>query len=131
MSVSIFLEDSINISRGDMIVKTNNKSKATKNFTTTVVWLVNDDAKIKTKYIILHTSNEQIAIIKEIDFKINVNILEKNRNHKVLNIYDIYNIKICPGRPLIINAFKQNKITESFILIDKASNKKVAAVIIL
>ena len=131
MSVSIFLEDSINISRGDMIVKTNNKSKVTKDFTATLVWLDNDDAKPSTKYIIRHTSNEQMAIIKGIDYKINVNTLEKNRNNKVLNMNDICNVKICTGKPLMIDTYKQNKITGSFILIDKNSNKTVAAGMIL
>lgn len=131
MSVSISLEDSIDISRGDMIVKTNNKSKVTKDFTATLVWLDNDDAKPSTKYIIRHTSNEQMAIIKGIDYKINVNTLEKNRNNKVLNMNDICNVKICTGKPLMIDTYKQNKITGSFILIDKNSNKTVAAGMIL
>ena len=131
MSVSISLEDSIDISRGDMIVKTNNKSIVTKDFTATLVWLDNDDAKPSTKYIIRHTSNEQMAIIKGIDYKINVNTLQKNRNNKVLNMNDICNVKICTGKPLMIDTYKQNKITGSFILIDKNSNKTVAAGMIL
>ena len=77
MSVSITLEDDIDISRGDMIVKTNNTPTATQEFDAMLCWLNNDSSKPRAKYTILHTSNEQKAMIKEVLYKIDINKKQK------------------------------------------------------
>ena len=72
MSVSITLEDNIDISRGDMIVKKNNAPEASQDLDVMLCWFNSSAAKPRAKYKILHTSNEQKAIIKEVIYKINV-----------------------------------------------------------
>ncbi len=77
MSVSITLEDDIDISRGDMIVRSNNKPEASQDIEVMLCWLHNNAAKPRAKYTIRHTSNEQKAMIKEVVYKIDINSLER------------------------------------------------------
>ncbi len=131
MSVSITLEDDIDISRGDMIVKTNNKPTPTQEFDAMLCWLNNSAARPRAKYTILHTSNEQKAMIKDILYKIDINTYSRDEENKDLNMNDIARIKIRTTRPLMIDEYRDNRITGSFVLIDDASHETVAAGMIL
>ena len=73
MSITITLNDDIDVGRGDMIVKTANQPRAIQEFDTMLCWLNNAKAKPRAKYTILHTSNEQKAMIKSIMYKIDIN----------------------------------------------------------
>lgn len=131
MSVSITLEDDIDISRGDMIVKTNNKPEPIQEFDAMLCWLNNQAARPRAKYTILHTSNEQKAMIKEVLYKIDINTYNREEDDKELNMNDIARIKIRTTRPLMIDEYRDNRITGSFVLIDDASHETVAAGMIL
>lgn len=131
MSVSITLEDDIDISRGDMIVKTNNKPEPVQEFDAMLCWLHNNAAKPRTKYSILHTSNEQKAMIKEVLYKIDINSYNRNTENKDLGMNDISRVKIRTTRPLMIDEYRDNRITGSFTLIDDATHETVAAGMIL
>src|SRR5690606_18518707 len=89
MSVSITLEDDIDVSRGDMIVRTNNKPVASQDIEVMLCWLNNNPARPRTKYSIKHTSNDQKAMIKEVVYKIDINTLERDSEEKDLNMNDI------------------------------------------
>ena len=127
MSVSITLEDDIDISRGDMIVKSNNKPKTSQDIEVMLCWLHNDPAKPRTKYTIKHTSNDQKAMIKEVVYKYNVNSLERINDDKELNMNDICKVKMRTTKPLMIDPYRENRTTGSIILIDDATNETVAA----
>jgi len=131
MSVSITLEDDIDISRGDMIVKTNNKPEPLQEFDAMLCWLNNQAARPRAKYTILHTSNEQKAMIKEVLYKIDINTYNREEDDKELNMNDIARIKIRTTRPLMIDEYRDNRITGSFVLIDDATHETVAAGMIL
>ena len=127
MSVSITLEDDIDVSRGDMIVKSNNKPEGVQDLEVMLCWLNNSSAKPRTKYTIKHTSNEQKAMIKEVVYKVDINTLEKNDHDKELNMNDISKVKIKTMKPLMIDSYKDNRATGSIILIDDGTNETVAA----
>ncbi|WP_298237195.1 sulfate adenylyltransferase subunit CysN [uncultured Algibacter sp.] len=127
MSVSITLEDDIDISRGDMIVRSNNKPEASQDIEVMLCWLHNDSAKPRAKYSIRHTSNEQKAMIKEVVYKYDINTLERNSNDKDLKMNDISKVKIRTTKPLMIDSYRENRITGSIILVDDATNETVAA----
>ncbi|HSI69672.1 MAG TPA: hypothetical protein VK941_05520, partial [Gillisia sp.] len=127
MSITITLEDDIDISRGDMIVRKNNQPELSQEFDVMLCWLAKETAKSRTKYIIRHTSNEERAIIKEIVYKMDINSFERNSNDKDLNMNDIARVKIRSTRPLMIDSYRDNRNTGSVILIDEASNETVAA----
>ncbi|MBT8263242.1 MAG: GTP-binding protein [Bacteroidia bacterium] len=131
MSVSITLEDDIDISRGDMIVRTNNKPQALQEFDAMLCWLNNDPARPRAKYTIMHTSNEQKAMIKEVVYKIDINSYNREEEDKQLNMNDISRVKIRTTRPLMIDEYRDNRITGSFVLIDDTTHETVAAGMII
>ena len=127
MSVSVTLEDDIDISRGDMIVKSNNKPEASQDIEVMLCWLNNDAAKPRAKYTIKHTSNIQKAMIKEVIYKYNINTLDRVTDDKELNMNDICKVKLRTTKPLMIDSYRENRTTGSIILIDDATNETVAA----
>ena len=131
MSVSITLENDIDVSRGDMIVKTANQPKAVQEFDTMLCWLNNNSASPKVKYTILHTSNEQKAMIKDVMYKIDINTYRREEDDKNLNMNDIARVKIRTTRPLMVDEYRDNRVTGSFILIDDTTYETVAAGMIL
>ncbi|RMZ50331.1 sulfate adenylyltransferase subunit CysN [Flavobacteriaceae bacterium PRS1] len=127
MSVSITLEDDIDISRGDMIVRSNNKPEATQDIEVMLCWLHNNPAKPRAKYTIRHTSNEQKAMIKEVVYKIDINTLGRVNDDKELKMNDISKVKIHTTKPLMVDTYRENRTTGSIILVDDATNETVAA----
>ena len=127
MSVSITLEDDIDISRGDMIVRSKNKPEASQDIELMLCWLHNDSAKPRAKYTIRHTSNSQKAMIKEVVYKYNINTLERINDDSELNMNDICKVKIRTTKPLMIDSYRENRTTGSVILVDDATNETVAA----
>lgn len=127
MSVSITLEDDIDISRGDMIVRSKNKPEASQDIEVMLCWLNNNSANPRAKYTVKHTSNDQKAMIKEVVYKININTLERIIDDKELKMNDISRVKIRTTKPLMIDSYRQNRTTGSIILVDDATNETVAA----
>ncbi len=127
MSVSITLTDDIDIARGDMIVRTNNTPQASQDIEVWLCWLHNNSAKPRAKYNIRHTSNEQKAMIKEVLYKIDINTLGRNTDDKDLNMNDISKVRIRTTKPLMIDAYRENRSTGSIILVDENTNETVAA----
>jgi sulfate adenylyltransferase subunit 1 len=127
MSVSMTLEDDIDISRGNMIVRTKNQPETSQEFDVMLCWLNNDTAKPRAKYLIRHTSNEQSAVIKEVVYKMDINSFERNNEDKELKMNDICRAKIHTSSRLMIDSYRDNRNTGSVILIDPATNETVAA----
>lgn len=127
MSVAITLEDDIDISRGDMIARSNNKPNALQDIEVMLCWLHNNPAKPRAKYSIRHTSNEQKAIINEVIYKININTLGRNEDDKELRMNDISKVRIRTTKPIMLDSYRENRTTGSIILIDDTTNETVAA----
>lgn len=127
MSVAMTLEDDIDISRGDMIVRSNNKPEAAQDLEVMLCWLNNSPAKPRAKYTIKHTSNDQKAMIKEVIYKIDINTLGRNEDDKDLKMNDISKVKIRTTKPLMIDDYRENRTTGSLILVDDDTNETVAA----
>ncbi|MGY0391266.1 sulfate adenylyltransferase subunit 1 [Bizionia sp. KMM 8389] len=127
MSVSITLEDDIDISRGDMIVRSNNKPESSQDIEVMLCWLNNTPAKPRAKYTIKHTSNEQTAMIKEVVYKYDINTLDRITDDAELKMNDISKVKIRTTKPLMIDSYRENRTTGSIILVDDATNETVAA----
>jgi len=127
MSVSITLEDDIDVGRGDMIVRSNNQPNDLQDLEVMLCWLNNDAAKPRAKYIIRHTSNEQKAMIKEVVYKIDINTLGRKNDDSELHMNDICKVKIRTTKPLMVDSYRENRITGSIILIDEGTNETVAA----
>jgi sulfate adenylyltransferase subunit 1 len=127
MSVSMTLEDDIDISRGDMIVKKNNQPETEQEFDVMLCWLNNSPAKPRAKYSIMHTSNEQTAMIKDVVYKIDINTYDRNSEDKELKMNDIARATIRTNRRLMLDPYRDNRNTGSIILVDEATKETVAA----
>ena len=127
MSIAITLNDDIDISRGDMIVRANNQPHASQDIEVMLCWLHNDPAKPRAKYTVRHTTNDQKAMIKEVIYKIDINTLGRKTEDTELTMNDICKVKIRTTQPLMIDAYRENRVTGSLILIDEATNETVAA----
>ena len=127
MSVSITLEDDIDISRGNMIAKQNNQPQPLQEFDAMICWLHNSPARPRAKYTILHTSNEQKAMIKTVIYKIDINTYARIEENKELSMNDIARVTIRTTRPLMVDQYRDNRVTGSFVLIDDASLETIAA----
>jgi sulfate adenylyltransferase subunit 1 len=126
MSVSITLEDDIDVSRGDMIVRKNNQPEMTQDVDVMLCWLNNRGPQPRAKYIVKHTSNEARCMIKEILYKGDINTLHRAEDTEI-NMNDIARVKLRTTNPLLIDDYEQNRITGSLILIDEATHETVAA----
>ena len=127
MSIAMTLEDDIDIGRGDMIVKSNNKPEPTQDLEVILCWLHSDAAKPRAKYSIRHTSNEQKAMIKEVVYKFDINTLKRETDDSSLTMNDISRVKIRTTKPLMVDSYRENRTTGSIILIDDGTNETVAA----
>lgn len=131
MSVSMTLEDDIDVSRGDMILRKNNQPEAIQEFDVMLCWLNNKAAQPRAKYTIMHTSNEQKAMIKEVVYKLDINTYQRINEDKDLHMNDICRVKIRTTKPLMIDAYKNNRTTGSLVLIDENTKETVAAGMII
>ncbi|MEO6882822.1 MAG: sulfate adenylyltransferase subunit CysN [Bacteroidia bacterium] len=127
MSVTLTLEDQIDISRGDMIVRENNKPEISQNLEVMICWLNEKKLMLNGKYIIKHTSKEVRCVVKEIKYKMNINTLHRIENDKEIGLNDIARISIKTTQPLFFDKYARNRITGSIILIDEATNETLAA----
>ncbi len=126
-SVVLTLEDDIDISRGDMIVKENKMPEISQDIEMMVCWLSETPMVMNGKYSLKHTTSDAKCIIKDLPFKININTLEKNYEDKSLSLNEIGRIRIRTTKPLYYDPYRRNRVTGSIILIDEATNNTVGA----
>ena len=131
MSVCMTLEDEIDISRGDMIVRENNSPKVEQDIDLMICWMNEKKIIPRGKYGIKHTSKYARCIIKEVKYKININNLHRIDDDKEINLNDIARISIRTTAPLFFDEYRRNRNTGSVILIDEATNETVAAGMII
>ena len=131
MSVTLTLDDEIDISRGDMIVRENNQPDNTQDVELMVCWLNEKPLQLRGKYAIKHTSNDVRCVVKEIKYKVNINTLHRMEDDKEIKMNDIGRISIRTTKPLFTDEYKRNRATGSLIIIDEATNETVGAGMIL
>jgi len=131
MSVTIRLEDEIDISRGDMIVRPNNKPESVQDVEAMVCWLSENKMNPAGKYGLKHTSNDVRAMVKGIQYKLDINTLHRLEDDKEIKMNDIARVKLRTTKPLFVDNYSRNRTTGSFILIDEATNNTVAAGMII
>lgn len=131
MSVNMTLEDEIDNSRGDMIVRENNVPSIGQDIEVIVTWFNSRSLHMRTKVIVRHTTNECIAIVKSILYKIDINNLHRIENIEKLQMNDIGRISIRTSMPLFYDTYKRNRQTGSLIIIDEQTNETIGAGIII
>ncbi len=126
-SVTITLEDEINVSRGDMIVKEGDLPTIDKQFTATIAWMDSDQLKAGTKYVIQHGVNKVLAKVDKIHHKINPDYSGIEENVDGLGMNDIAKVTFKLNKPIFFDAFKNHRTNGSFIVIDTKNNNTVGA----
>lgn len=131
MSVTITLEDEIDISRGDMLVRENNQPEISQDIDVMVCWLKEKPLQLGGKYAIKHTTNDVRCIIKDIRYKMDINSLHRIEDDKNVKMNDIARISIRTTKPLFFDNYSRNRNTGSLIFIDETTNDTVGAGMIL
>ncbi len=127
MSVSIQLEDDIDLGRGDMLIKEDHIPESTQDLEVMLCWLNNESPMPRGKYYLKHTTNEVKAMITEVKYKVDVNTLEKQEDEEEIRMNDIVRVKIRTTKPLHVDSYNRNRVTGSLILIDERTSETVAA----
>lgn len=127
MSAAIELEDDIDISRGDMIVKPNNQPSSSQDIDAMLCWFSEKPMQVGGKYALKHTSSEVRAMVKDVVYKMDINELHKMEDQKDIKMNDICRVKLRTTKPVFYDPYKKNRMTGSFILIDEGTNNTVAA----
>jgi sulfate adenylyltransferase subunit 1 len=126
-SVTLLLEDDVDISRGDMIVKNDDNVRVAKEYDADICWLAEQPLDLRRKYLVKHTSKTVKAFIPRILHWVDVNTLQAMGRVSELQMNDIARVGIRAQQPLVLDRYSRNRATGSFILIDEADNNTVAA----
>ena len=132
MAVSVSLADEIDISRGDLIARTNNQPRVAQEFDATVCWMA-DAAALEPgrDYVIKHTTRTTRARITALDYRLDVNTLHRDKTATALKLNELGRISLRTQVPLLLDEYTRNASTGSFILIDPDTNGTVAAGMVL
>jgi sulfate adenylyltransferase subunit 1 len=131
MSVTITLEDQIDISRGDMIVRENNQPELSQDIDLMVCWLNEKKLAPNGRYGVRHTTRDLRCFVKGINYKVNINNLHRIEGDVSLGLNEIGRIRIRTTQPLIFDRYSRNRNTGSLILVDEATHETVGAGMIL
>ena len=131
MSVCITLEDDVDISRGDMLVREHNQPKIGQELDLMICWMNSKKLIVRGKYTIKHTSQTARCIIKEVRYKMDINTLHRIEDNKEIGLNDIGRIAIKTTKPIFYDKYNRNRNTGSVIIIDEATNETVGAGMII
>lgn len=121
-SVTITLEDEVNVSRGDMLVKVGDLPIIDKQLTATVSWMDSNQLTIGGKYVLQHGVNKALAKVDAIEHKIHPDYSGIEENVSSLNMNDIAKVRLKLNKPIFYDRFKEHRTNGSFILIDSRTN---------
>ncbi|MCX6284194.1 MAG: GTP-binding protein [Bacteroidetes bacterium] len=131
MSVTLLLDDDIDISRGNMIAGAGDLPKAASEFDSMICWMNPKPMQFNGKYALKNNSRDVRCVIDKIDFVLNINTLEQIAGRTSLAMNEIGRIHLRTTKPLFFDPYTVNRQTGSIILIDEATNETVAAGMIL
>jgi len=126
-SVTITLEDDIDISRGDILVRSENRPEGQQDLDVMLCWLNANPPRPRAKYVIKHTTAEARAMITEIQYKMDINSLHRLEEDKDIQMNDIARVRVRSTKPLFADDYNVNRVTGSIILVDESTNETVAA----
>ncbi len=126
MSVTVCLEDEVDVSRGDMLVPPQHPPHAARRFEATLVWMNQKPLEPGRPYLIKHTTQQAGATVTDVRHRVNINTLE-HELVETLGFNEIGSVQLEAKRPLFFDAYEKNRATGAFILIDPLTNETLAA----
>jgi len=127
MSVTVRLEDDVDVSRGDMIARVNNAPTPSQDIDAMVCWMTNEPLRARQKLAIKHTTRTGRALVKDVQYRLDVNTLHRDQDTKELGLNEIGRVQLRTTVPLLCDPYSKNRTTGSFILIDEATGVTVGA----
>ncbi len=131
LSVTIHLEDDVDVSRGDMICRDHNRPIEAREIDAMVCWMSERPLSPSGRYRIKHTTRTALAKVDEVRYRIDVNTLHRDEQANGLELNEIGRLKIRLSSPLFVDQYRRNRATGSFILIDESTNDTVGAGMVL
>ncbi|KHL18975.1 UNVERIFIED_CONTAM: sulfate adenylyltransferase [Mumia flava] len=131
MSVTVRLTDDLDVSRGDMICRPQNAPTPTQDIDAMVCWMTNQPLRPRQKLAIKHTTRNARAMVKDLQYRLDINTLHRDLDTQELGLNEIGRVKLRTTAPLFVDAYEKNRTTGSFILIDEATGVTVGAGMIL
>ncbi|WP_332642704.1 adenylyl-sulfate kinase [Aeromicrobium sp.] len=131
-AVTIELADNIDVSRGDMLCRPNNRPTTSQDVDAMIAWMDTDlSLSTDSTYTILHTTRETRAAVKSLEYRLDINTLHRDEKATSLGLNEIGRVRLRTQKPLHFDPYRRNRETGGFILIDDATNRTVAAGMIL
>ncbi len=127
MSVTVRLEDDVDVSRGDMICRPANAPKPSQDIDAMICWMANEPMRPRQKLAIKHTTRTARTLVKDIQYRLDVNTLHRDQETKELGLNEIGRVQLRTTVPLLCDPYNKNRTTGSFILIDEATGVTVGA----
>lgn len=131
MSIAMTLEDDIDVGRGDMIVRSGNQPTVSQDVDVMLCWFSSSEPQIRSKYTLLHTSNEVKSMVKSIHYKLDINTLHREQEFERISLNDIIKVSLRTTKPLLHDSYRKNRSTGAIILVDETTNETVAAGMII
>ncbi|WP_225730280.1 MULTISPECIES: adenylyl-sulfate kinase [unclassified Nocardia] len=127
-AVTIQLADEIDISRGDLICRPNNRPHVGRDLDAMVCWFADDSALSPgATYTLRHTTRTATAEVRSLDYRLDVNTLHRDEHAESLSLNEIGRVQLRTRQPLLFDPYRRNRATGSFILVDDTTNNTVAA----
>jgi sulfate adenylyltransferase large subunit len=127
MSVTLRLEDEIDISRGDMIVDADEAPTVAREFEAMICWMSEEPMRTGGRYAVKHTTRSTKTIVDKLEYRVDVNTLERDHDVDELRLNEIGRVHLRTSTPLVVDPYSRNRATGSFILIDESTNDTVGA----
>ena len=127
MSVTVRLEDNLDVSRGDMICRPHNAPVPTQDLDAMVCWMTDTPLVRGRQLALKHTTRSARTAVRELRYRLDVNTLHRDESVEQLGLNDIGRVSLRTTAPLFVDAYRRNRTTGGFILIDEATNNTVAA----
>lgn len=127
MSIAMTLQDDIDLGRGDMIVKTGNQPNVSQDVDVMLCWFSPQGPQVRSKYTLMHASNEVKAMVKTIHYKLDINTLHREENFGSISLNDIIKVSLRTTKPIMNDSYRRNRSTGALILVDESTNETVAA----
>jgi bifunctional enzyme CysN/CysC len=131
MSVTLRLEDDIDVSRGDMICRVNNRPTVGQDLEAMICWMTDEPLSARSMYTLKHTTKSVRAMVKDMQYRLDINTLHRDESVQQLGLNDIGRVTLRSTGPLFYDAYGRNRQTGSFILIDETTNRTVAGGMLL
>jgi bifunctional enzyme CysN/CysC len=127
LSVTMQLEDDIDVSRGDMISRPRNQPTVTQEFEAMVCWMTDQPLRAGSRYALKHTTRSVKAVVEDVRYRIDVNSLHRDEASDELTLNEIGRVRIRTSQPLLLDEYRHSRTTGGFILIDETTFDTVGA----